>query len=147
MALCKHCEIFGECSYGDVTIVTPAEVRKRVFLFDLKLTAHLLHVSQAAWLDHVYDLYGQVEGCFRDEVGNLIDLNLEVFSSKSIEFWFRDNICKGPDYVTEHRVRSEALGRYIVLGSILKAHYPGVSAVWGQRKPANDNEAPRKKAR
>lgn len=142
MALCKHCEVHGECSYGDVTVVKAEEIRTPEFLFDLKLTAHLLHISQAHWLDHLYDLYGEFEGCFRDEVGNLIDLNLEVFSSMTIEFWFRDNICRGPDHTKEQRVRREALGRYIVLGSILKAKYPSVAATWGRRLPANDNRCP-----
>ena len=142
MALCRQCSVYGECHYGDVTIVTSEEVKTREFLFDLKLTAHLLHVSQAHWLEHVYDLYGMVEGCFRDEFGNLVDLNLEVFSSKTIEYWFRDNICRGPNYHPNQRVRSEALGRYVVLGSILKAHYPQVAATWGRRWPANDNSSP-----
>ncbi len=108
-------------------ITTCVQVRDPKFLRQFKAYCSDLFEKQnlgpAGRLDWLTDVYRDLEEPITDGTGAEVFLDMDVFESPNIHFWFRD-FCKPISEAQRPRVRSEALARVVALSSILRANDP-----------------------
>lgn len=138
--LCPDCVGNGYCSKQNVPLVGDHQIGNPDYLRDLKAFVKSLDVSDCRWHEHLSNLYRDFPGWVIGPGGREVFLNMEEFERQGIREWFRDFLRPCPDTV-QPRVRREAVERVRILATILSAHFPVQSALWGVR-PANDNRPP-----
>lgn len=137
---CMQCIGQGFCPKISVRFVSEQQVKDSDYIRDLKAFARRLEISDCAWHEYLTDLYKDYPGWVIGPSGREVFLNMEEFERQGIREWFRDFLRPCPDTV-QPRVRREAVERVRILATILSAHCPVQSALWGVR-PANDNRPP-----
>lgn len=139
---CFECQLLGYCRNRQIKLVPTARLEDAEYIRDLKSFTCSLGVSDADWQEHINDLYRDMSGWIIGHNGTEVFLNMEEFERPSIREWFRDFAQPCPPHVMP-RVRCEAKERVRILATVLSAHFPVQSVLWGIR-PANDNHAPRR---
>jgi len=140
MYLCPECFLVGYCRKLNTQITSEAELAKAAFVADLKAYAHACQVSCDRWREHLLALYRDYPGEILDENGEPVWLNTSVFDGEMIRYWFRD-FCQPAAAGVTPRIRREAKPRAIVMATILRAHDPAGTRLWGVRA-ANDAQPP-----
>ena len=138
MFTCGRCQSQGFCVNRSAKLFTIEDIRDPLFLADFK--AFLVRYSfeqkltPSMWHEHVCDLYRDYSGWIKDENGEAVFLDLDVFEAEHIREWFRDFIEILPE-PTLPRLGSPK--RVQALATIMRAFHPTESLLWGVRV-AND---------
>lgn len=154
MPACTVCMFRPGCS-KTALVVGYGDLRNAEFIRDVRNFGQSLGVPAARWLDFVLELFARFEGCVVDELGQPVELNTEIFLPSDEEIdrgqasavqvrirgWFNETFCACvPAHVTPH-IRAEALERFGLVATILRAAFPREAMMWGVRA-ANDNSPP-----
>ena len=138
--LCLSCTAGGACQRLTTRLVTVAELRNPEFVRDLRNHAASFGLTIDGWYPALENALIRYPGVFVSRSGHDVYLDMRVFRKCDYRYWFRE-FCKPVSPRVSPRVREEALGRVIVLGSILKAYFPVKAALWGVRPANMDTEA------
>jgi len=133
--LCGQCYLVGYCRRLTSKVVTRGELSS-AFIGDVRRFMAAMNLTRDQWLPYLDAAYRDYPGRIVDAAGIEIALDMEVFDRPSLRYWFRDLCRPIPEGVTP-RLRREALGRFIVTASILRAVHPVAALLWG-REIAND---------
>jgi hypothetical protein len=139
VGLCIQCLSKGYCPKIQTPIISDEELSNPDFVRDIRNFASGLDIDPTYWLETLYNMYCQYPGWIVDRNGQEVFLDLEHFETRFIREWFRDWACQPIAENVRPRIREESRERIRILGTILKAKYPGSAMMWGVR-PANDNE-------
>lgn len=134
--LCGECILQGYCRNLRSRAVTSKELTPE-FVRDLRRYAASLCITPDGWRDYLIAGYRDYAGRIVDQRGKEIALDTEVFTIKSIRYWFRD-FCRPCTNGMKPRIRRESRKRIIVMASILRALDPVAAMLWG-KVIANDN--------
>lgn len=138
MGICTDCICLGYCIKRTARLVSNKEIANSNFIRDVRKYAYSLSIPYPQWHEHVSDTYRDYAGWIAGPDGREVFLELDIFETDSIRFWFRDFCCTPlPDNATPY-VKDVALERVRVLATILRASNPKTALMWGIRA-ANDN--------
>ena len=138
MSICTSCICLGYCIKRKSRLVSDREMTPH-FVRDLRMYAHSLSIPYTAWRDYITDEYRDYEGWVATPSGKETSLDMEVFETDSIQYWFRDFCCTPcPDDIVPY-VKDSAPERVRILATILRARNPKAALMWGIRA-ANDND-------
>ena len=112
---------YGFYVNGIISVVTEAQIIRPEFVRAVRNYAASLGVPWRSWHGFITDFYRDAPVIFVNESMNEVFLNMEVFETPSIDYWFRDFVQPVPDCVTPV-VRREAKGRVIILATLMRAH-------------------------
>lgn len=139
--LCTPCLGLGYCRQLRTRLVDDAQLSSPAFIRDVRAYAHALKIGRDSWLSWLEDAYRDYPGLIVNAAGEPVFLDLSVFETASIRYWFRDFACTScPSDAIPH-VNGEAWERVRVFATLLRAVDPSGTAMWGVR-PANDNAPP-----
>ena len=149
---CLSCQLVGYCHRVVTIVATDDEIKDGEFIKAVRDTAFDQQISNRGWVDALCNWLRDYPGCFKDEYGRLIDLDMSYFEYPDGEEkddvayarWFHD-FCNTPCPPGSRTfVRKEARERVRIVATLLRATYPVRAQTWGQI-PANDNRAPNRK--
>ena len=112
---------YGFYVNGIIPVVTEAQIMRPGFVRATKNYSASLGVPWRNWHGFVTDFYRDVPVIFINDRMQEVHLNMEVFETPSIDYWFRDFVKPVPDDVNPI-VRREAKGRVIILATLMRAH-------------------------
>ena len=135
--LCAQCFTEGFCRYMRVRLVTDDEIANPEFVRDVRAAAYAMRRTRDGWLEFLADAYRDYPGSVVDDDGEPVFLDMSVFESLGIRYWFRDfaNTPCPPGIIPF--VKGEARERVRVFATILKLLDPAPARMWGVRA-AND---------
>ncbi|QIG79447.1 hypothetical protein [Stakelama tenebrarum] len=103
-----------------IPVVTDEDINDSDNLRDVRNYAASLDVGFRSWHAFITEFYRDIPAIFEKD-GEEVFLNMDVFETPCIDYWFRDFCTHVPENVTP-RLRKEARQRVLVLASLLKAH-------------------------
>ena len=131
MFLCNECDIKGFCVEIKIEVVKLSDLQNPQYVYDIRDFCFRLGISRDAWLERLTDWLRDFNGQFVDDAGRIVEIDLESFDTASIRYYFRDNCCARPN--RNGFVHPNALARFQVMASIIKARFPSVAETWGKR--------------
>ncbi|WP_282091456.1 hypothetical protein [Epibacterium ulvae] len=134
--LCPSCMKNGFCRRKAASLVSDDQLNNSEYLRDLKAFARRVNLPDCQWHEFLVDLYRDFPGWVSDGEDEVF-LDMEEFERPYIREWFRDFLRPLPDDV-QPRVRAEAKERVRIMATLLTAHYPATTMLWGVRA-ANQN--------
>jgi len=113
---------YGFYAKGIIPVVTKRDLLNQRVRRNIKNYAVGLGIPYRQWLEFLTDFYRDAPVIFVDAMGQEVFLDMSVFEDcASIDHWFRDFVVFAPE--GKHVViRKKAMGRVVVLGSLLAAH-------------------------
>lgn len=136
--LCIQCLGLNYCRQLTCRIVSDAELANPEFIRDVRTHARGLDLTRDGWMLWLADAYRDYPGLIVDAADAAVTLDLAVFDTASIRYWFRDFVERETPAHIRPRLRTEARERVRVLATLLRATHPRAAALWGVRA-ANDN--------
>lgn len=140
-SLCNGCLSQGYCQSLRTRIVTDAELANPEFIRDVRTHARGLKLTRDRWLSWLEDAYRDYPGVMIGDDKEDAPLDLGVFDTASIRYWFRDFIERETPADIRPRLRTEARERVRVFATLLRVMNPRAASLWGVRA-ANDSEQP-----
>ena len=136
--LCVQCLSLNYCRKLTCRMVSDAELANPEFIRDVRVYARGLNLTRDGWLHWLENTYRDYPGLIVDAAGGPMTLDLAVFETASIRYWFRDFVGRETPAHIRPRLRTEARERVRVLATLLRATHPRAASLWGIRA-ANDN--------
>jgi len=140
MLKCSKCIAVGYCIRVTAKLVSDRELDNPAFIRDLRSYTSNLPVTYRQWRDYIVNEYRDYGGWIAGHYGGETFLDMDVFETPNIDYWFRSFCCTPCADDTTPRLRNEVRERVRVLATILRARNPQVAMLWGRMDAANDNE-------
>ena len=112
---------YGFYVKGIVPVATERQVQNPDYVRALKNYAASLGISWRRWHQFLTDIYRDMPVIFVNDQNDEVFLDMEVFETASIDYWFRDFV-KPVLPCTTPIVRKEAKARVVVFASLMCAY-------------------------